>query len=170
MSHKIKNKIDAADICERLVGITPIYLQNFIQRGSYGLRSSVNPGKVRSQRRQFSRDDVFGIGLVWLLFEAGLRGDPMVRILKEITGKVANPNLAAKKLLEERAEYLVIARRPRGPTKIPLEKPAQEISIVGQDSPQSIQDIAAVQIAIPVGSKFRDIEMRMELLFPPQGA
>ena len=64
--------IDSADICERLVGISPIYLQNFVQRNSYGLRASIQPGKVREQRRFFSRDDVFGIALVWLLFESGL--------------------------------------------------------------------------------------------------
>ena len=78
--------IDSADIVERLVGITPLYLQNFVQRGSYGIRASVKPGKVRVQRRLFSRDDVFGIALVWLLFESGLRGDPIARALNDIAG------------------------------------------------------------------------------------
>jgi hypothetical protein len=88
-----------ADICERLVGITPIYLQNFLQRGSYGLHSSVSPGKLRSQRRLFSQDDVYGIALVWLLFEAGLRGDSIARILNVVAGtKKPNANLAAAKL------------------------------------------------------------------------
>src|SRR2546423_1231726 len=71
MSKTINPEIDAADICERLVGITPIYLQNFVQRGSYGLRASVQQGKRREKRRLFSREDVFGIALVWLLFESG---------------------------------------------------------------------------------------------------
>ena len=77
MSTDIMHEIDASDICERLVGITPIHLQNFVSRGAYGLRASVQSGKVRAQRRLFSREDVFGIALVWLLFESGLRGDPM---------------------------------------------------------------------------------------------
>jgi hypothetical protein len=103
MSSAIKPEIDAADICERLVGITPVYLQNFLQRGSYGLRSSVSPGKVRSGRCLFSAEDVYGIALVWLLFESGPRTDPTIRVLKEIVGSDntnANANRTAKKLLE----------------------------------------------------------------------
>ena len=118
MSTTIAPEIDAADICERLVGITPIYLQNFLQRGSYGLRSSVSPGKVRSQRRLFSPDDVYGIALVWLLFESGLRGDPIARILNEVAGtKKANANSAAAKVLAAGSEYLVVSRTARRPSK-----------------------------------------------------
>src|SRR5215472_2567314 len=97
MSSEIVPEIDTADICERLVGITPVYLQNFLQRGSYGLRSSVSPGKVRSQRRLFSPEDVYGVALVWLLFESGLRRDPITRILNDVAGtKKADANKAAK--------------------------------------------------------------------------
>src|SRR5437667_5305048 len=101
MSRKIQPKIDAADITERLVGIAPAYLQNFISRRSYGLRASLKSGKVRAQRRSFSRDDVFGIALVWLLFESGLRSEPLARVLNDICGtKLSDANLAAKKLLK----------------------------------------------------------------------
>src|SRR3989442_236383 len=88
MSSEMQPEIDSAEICERLVGITPIYLQNFVQRGRgrYGLKASAQAGKWRERRRLFSRDDVFGIALVWLLFESGLRSDPIIRILKEIAG------------------------------------------------------------------------------------
>src|SRR4051812_33594912 len=118
MSFALKPLIDAADICERLVGITPVYLQNFLQRGSYGLHSSVSPGKVRSQRRLFSPDDVYGIALVWLLFESGLRGDPIARILKEIAGtKKSDANKAANVLLENDTDYILVLRAPRRPSK-----------------------------------------------------
>ena len=168
MSTQIQPAIDSADICERLVGITPVYLQNFVQRGSYGIRSSVQPGKVRSKRRLFSRDDVFGLALVWLLFESGLRGDPLARILNDITGsKKADANLAAKKLLTSQGDYLLIARKPRGPTKAPLEKPEQSVKSIKQSELTAAVDReqAADLIIIPVGQKFADIRRRMEILF-----
>ena len=161
-------EIDASDICERLVGITPIYLQNFVSRGSYGLRASVKSGKVRAQRRLFSQDDVYGIALVWLLFESGLRGDPMARVLNELAGtKKANANLAAKKLLDQQAEYLLIVREPRGPTKTPLEKPQQTVTVTRQSELLSIlqQYPAADFVIVSVGYKFEDIRKRMEILF-----
>ena len=168
MSKELTHQIDASDICERLVGITPIYLQNFVSRGSYGLRASVKPGKVRAQRRLFSQDDVFGIALVWLLFESGLRGDPIARLLNDLAGtKKANANLAAKKLLEQQAECLLIVREPRGPKKTPLEKPEQSVKVTSQSELLSIlaQHPAADFVVIPVGYKFEDIRKRMEILF-----
>jgi hypothetical protein len=171
MSTDPHSEIDAADITERLVGITPIYLQNFVSRGLYGLRASAKPGKVRAQRRLFNRDDVFGIALVWLLFESGLRSEPLARVLNDIAGtKKANANLAAKKLLQAKSEYLLILRTPRGPTKSPADRPGQETMIISQaDAPQPRPWSLGIELLIPVGHKFRDIERRMELLFPPQG-
>jgi hypothetical protein len=172
MSSQFSTEIDAADVCERLVGITPIYLQNFVSRGSYGLRASVKPGKVRAQRRLFSRDDVFGIALVWLLFECGLRGDPMARILNDIAGtKKANPNLAAKKLIEAKAEYLVITRQSRGPTKTPADKPEQSVRMMNNTELAQLINTHREQqgstdlLVLPVGPKFEDIRKRMEILF-----
>jgi hypothetical protein len=167
----IKPNIDAADICERLVGITPIYLQNFISRGLYGLRASAKPGKIYTLRRLFSRDDVFGIALVWLLFESGLRSEPLLRILNEIAGtKKANANLAAKKLLESGAEYLVITRQPRGPTKVPEDKPGQNVGAIRQGEfaktiEQHQEQGIVTLLVIPVGMKFADVQKRVEILY-----
>jgi hypothetical protein len=161
-------EIDAADISERLVGITPIYLQNFVSRGLYGLRASVKPGKVRAQRRLFSGKDVFGIALVWLLFEAGLRSDPIARVLNEIAGtKKANANLAAKNLLEGESDYLLILRNPRKPTKQPQEKPEQSVRAIrkAELSAEMAQHVSSDVLIIPVGFKFEDVRKRLELLF-----
>jgi hypothetical protein len=161
-------EIDAADVTERLVGITPIYLQNFISRGLYGLRASVKPGKVRAQRRLFSRDDVFGIALVWLLFESGLRSDPIARVLNDIAGtKKANANVAAKKLQESQSAYLLIVRNPRGPTKRPQEKPEQSVKVVhnAELSGEMEQHASSDVLVIPVGFKFGDVRKRLEILF-----
>src|SRR5437016_259941 len=133
VSNKIISEIDASDISERLVGITPIYLQRFIQRGLYSLKASVKSGKVRAQRRSFSRDDVFGIALVWLLFESGLRTDPIIRVLKAIAGTTKpDANLAARKLLDAKHEYLLISRTPRMPSKTIPDEPPQKVQPTGQ--------------------------------------
>jgi hypothetical protein len=171
ISRKQQPEIDAADVAERLVGITPIYLQNFVSRGLHGLHASaVNPRVVR---RLFSRADVFGIALVWLLFESGLRSDAITRILNDLAGtKKVNANRAAQKLLESRAQYVVIARRPRQPTKTPARNPTQDIRMISRSEMRKVrtQNPTGLELVLPVGDKFRDIERRMDLLFPPQGA
>lgn len=164
-------EIDASDIADRLVGITPIYLQNFISRGLHGLRASiVKPSIVR---RLFTRDDVFGIALVWLLCESGLRRAAIDRILNDIARtKKPDANLAARKLLELQAEYLVILCQPRGPTKTHAKDPVQETKIVSRSELRKMraQNPAGVELVVPIGPKFRDIEKRMEILFPSAGA
>ena len=162
--------IDSADICERLVGITPTYLQNFIapHRELFGLTASVQSGKVRKKRRRFSRDDVFGIALVWLLFESGLRTDPIERVLKDVAGtKKGNANIAAKTLLESQADHLLIIRKPRIPTKTPHDRPEQIVKAVRQSDLGSISERHALAdiLVVPVGAKFRDVSKRLELLF-----
>jgi len=174
MSSEITPEIDAADVCERLVGITPIYLQNFLQRGSYGLRSSVSPGKVRSKRRLFSPADVYGIALVWLLFESGLRGDPIARILKDVARtKNVNANKAAEILRSEASDYLLVIRAPRRPSKSIADKPYQQVHFmqkVQMASERALvtflgEDIDRTILVVPVGDKFADIRTRLEILF-----
>lgn len=168
MSRELKPEIAVADICERLVGITPVYLQNFLQRGSYGLRSSVSPGKVRSQRRLFSVEDVYGIALVWELFESGLRGDPIARILNDVAGtKKADANKAAAKLLESENAYVLVFRRARRPSKNISKMPIQRVETVTEEEfakflkrwPHESGQVIAV------GEKFADVRNRLELLF-----
>src|SRR5579872_5251941 len=104
--------IDSGDITERLVGIPPAYLNKFVQQKTYGITASIQPGKLRAQRRLFSRDDVFAIALVWMLFESGLRTEPIRRILNDIAEtKKADAKIAAKKLLSSGADFLVIIRK-----------------------------------------------------------
>src|SRR5688572_16037241 len=113
-------QFETADISERLVGITPRHLNKFVQQGLAGIRPSIQAGKVRAQRRLFSEEDVFGIALIWMLFEAGLRADPIRRIQRQIVNaKKGSANDAAKRLIEQKAEYLLIIRQPRGPSKEP---------------------------------------------------
>jgi hypothetical protein len=179
MSSQITPQIDTADISERLVGITPVHLQNFLQRGSYGLRSSVSPGKVRSQRRLFSPLDVYAIALVWMLFESGLRGDPIARILKDIAGtKKVDANKAAQALLDAEPDYLLVFRTPRRPSKSIPEKPEHRVEMATAESLSMLlfskgpgESDEHVEIGdqsgliIPIGNKFADIQKRLDILF-----
>lgn len=161
-------QFDSADVSERLVGITPTYLNNFVQRGLFGLKASVQSGQVRAKRRLFSREDVFGIALVWLLFESGLRTDPIIRVLKDIARtKTPNANLAAKKLLDSNAEFLLICRQARRPSKIPTERPNQTVQSVPRSQLAELLDEHSEQnvLVIPIGAKFSDIANRIGLLF-----
>ncbi len=169
-SREIVQEIDSADISERLVGITPVYLNNFLQRPLFGLVASVQAGKLREKHRLFSREDVFGIALVWLLFESGLRTEPTIRVLKEIVGSdktTANANRAAKKLLDSKADYLVILRQPRTPTKTPSDKPGQTVRIVSESEIPELfgQHPGAELLLVPIGHKFNDVRKRLEMLF-----
>jgi hypothetical protein len=166
MSNDI-TRFNTADISERLVGITPQYLNNFLQRRLFGLRASVQSGKVRSRRRLFSQGDVFGIALVWQLFESGLRTDPIARVLKDISqSKTANANEAARKLLNSGAEFLLIRRRARKPSKIAAEKPDQvvEATVRLAQLPELIGHSDETFLVIPIGKRFAEITTRINLL------
>jgi len=168
-SSDINAEIDSADVTERLVGITPDYLNNFVQRGTFGLKASIRAGEVRARRRLFSHDDVYGAALVWLLFEAGFRTDPIIRILKDIVGakQQATANLAARKLRDAGVLYLVIVRNARGPSKKIPEMPEQTILLRGESDLRATisENLTGCLGIIPVGSKFQDIARRMEILF-----
>jgi len=166
--------VRSADITERLVGISPIYLNKFLLDKTYGLTASIREGKVRKKRghRLFSREDIFAIALVWILFESGLRTDPIRRVLKDIAGtKKADATIAAKKLLDSSADYLIVIRAPRGPGRQKKEeedKPDQEVRTVTKSALAATfeQRGPASVLAIPVGQKFADVKKRLEILFP----
>lgn len=161
-------EIEVADICERLVGIRPVYLQNLLQRGSYGLHSSVSPGKVRSKRRLFSPEDVYGIALVWELFESGLRGEPIERILNAVAGtKKADANKAAARLLEGKKDYILVFHTPRRPSTAKSKMPEQTVKPVTEAEFNRILNSRTRRggQVIAVGEKFADVRKRLEILF-----
>jgi len=101
---------------EWLVGISSIRLNKFLERKLYGLRPSIKAGIGRGRRRLFSREDVFGIALVWWLFQAGLRSPVIQDVLDNLAGrKHASANTAAAKLEAGPARGLLIQRRQRTP-------------------------------------------------------
>src|SRR5438045_5990790 len=70
----------------RLVGIQPSLLNKFIQRGKYGIEASVQPGKGQGKQRFFGEADLYGIALVYWLFESGLRSETIQYVLNQVCG------------------------------------------------------------------------------------
>jgi hypothetical protein len=157
--------VETSEVTDLLVGITPAYLNTFLQRKLYGIRASVQKGKVRKKRRLFSEADVFGVALVWMLFESGLRTRAIRRILNELAGtKTADARVAAEALRKSAAEYIVIVREPRkpkGPTEPQPEiRTAKKIELAGIVADNATANV----LLIPVGQKFEDVRKRMEVL------
>jgi hypothetical protein len=159
-------EIETGDITERLVGITPLYLNNFLQRKTYGLTASIQPGEVRATRRLFSEEDVYGIALAWMLFECGLRTQAIRRILKKLRGTtMANANKTAALLLQSQAEYIVVMREPRRP------KGATEPEVTVKTATKTeLTDLvtsspSANVLIVPIKAKFDDITKRLQILF-----
>jgi hypothetical protein len=139
-----------------LVGIQPIQLNKFIERKKYGI---VQPGKGRGQERRFSEEDIFGIALVWWLFESGLRSDTIQFVLNQICGGRLNSkaNDAAILLLKGGVERLAVTREPRlAAAKHPqqrtyLHKVAQATQLARETSKESV-------LIIPVGNLFARLQ------------
>ena len=158
--------IETSDITDRLVGITPAYLQTFLQRKLYGIEPSVQAGKVRDKRRLFSEADVFGIALAWMLFESGLRTEPIRRIMNVLAGTTkANARITAEKLLKSGAEYIVVLREPRKPKG--RKEPEPKIYAVKKADVSDLVSAhpAANVLVVPIGAKFADIKKLLELLY-----
>lgn len=113
-SEKLPAVFESTEV-ERLLGISSIRLNNFLERELYGLRPSIRSGRGRGKPRLFSQEDVFGIALAWWLFEAGLRSPVIQAVLDDLTGrKDASANIAAAKLANLPFDGgLLIQRQPR---------------------------------------------------------
>jgi hypothetical protein len=99
----------------KAVGIGPIYLNKLVARKKYGIEPSVSAGEGRGSRRFFTALDVYGIALVWWLFEGGLRSQTIQEVLNQICeGKKESTALeAAFTLHEGDADMIAIKRQPR---------------------------------------------------------
>jgi hypothetical protein len=139
-----------------LVGIQPIQLNKFIERKKYGI---VQAGKGKGTNRRFNEEDVFGIALVWWLFESGLRSETIQFVLNQICGGRLNSkaNDAAKLLLDGGAERLVVTREPRS---APAKQPRQQTQTqnVAQAAQIARETSTASVLIIPVGGLFARLQ------------
>jgi hypothetical protein len=147
-----------------LVGITPIQLNALVARTLYGIRTSISGRGAKV--RLFDEADVYGIALVWVLFESGLRTQQVRTILNDLA-ETRKPNAkhTAQGLLEiPGSEYIVVLREPmRSKAKT---KPQQSVGIAHQYELDDIikKSPTASVLAVPIGARFADIKERMDLL------
>ncbi len=147
-----------------LVGIRPFYLNKFIERKLYGVRPSFETGQVRKVRRKFSADDVYGIGLVWWLYESGLRSKAIKRVLRGIAGtKKSDTNEAARLLRENKTEVLAIVRHRRTAKSLKSDPDqiVQRTNLSGVSQLLREKQTASVSV-IPVGVLFAELSEAME--------
>lgn len=122
----------------------------------------------QSHKKHLSVEDVYGIALVWELFESGLRAEPVEQILNDVARtKKADANKAAAKLLENKTAYLLLFRRSRRPAKSIAKTPIQIVKPVTEEEFATFlrkRPHEGGQV-IAVGEKFADIRKRLEILF-----
>lgn len=142
-----------------LVGIQPVQLNKFIERKKYGI---VQAGRGRGKDRRFSEEDVFGIALVWWLFESGLRSETIQFVLNQICGGRLNSraNNAARILLDGRVETLAVAREPR---TVPAKHPAQKTFLsTAAQALQLVQETSTASVlTVPVGKLLARLQETM---------
>jgi hypothetical protein len=155
---------DVSDI----VGITPIYLNALIQRKLYGISPSISDRHGEMKLRIFSEEDVFGIALVWMLFEAGLRTRTIRDILLELV-EIDDANAAAEHLSRPGRAHLVIIRessKPKSKARPKLRvEPTLTEELIGLVK-ESVQKYPTANILlVPVGAKFAEIEKKIAAMY-----
>lgn len=94
-----------------LVGIPQTYLNLFLQRKLYGITARVFGRRGDKSSRRFDAEQVFGIGLAWMLSKSGLRAEVIRQIFCEIAGtEIASAREAAGVLCNAGLRYLVVLR------------------------------------------------------------
>lgn len=148
-SQKLPTVFESAEV-EWLVGISSIRLNKFLERKRYGLRPSIKAGIGRGRRRLFSLEDVFGVELVWRLFQAGLRSPVIQDVLDKLAGrKHATANMAAAKLEAGIDIGLLIQRHPR--TSANKKLPRAAVALTRRLSEQVDLQKDRTSIYIPTG-------------------
>jgi hypothetical protein len=160
--------LESAEVV-KVVGISPIQLNKFVERRSYGIAPSYRAGKGRGSRRRFREHDVYGVALVWWLFEAGLRKQTIQYVLNKICGhtKSAKASDAAKILSDKETEMLAVKREPRraGDKR---EYPKQEVFLVDWSEANHLVEstVTASVLFIPIADRFEKLRDEMRRLSP----
>ena len=159
---KEKRKFGIMDVA-RLVGIQPTLLNKFIQREKYGIRASVQPGEGQGRQRFFGESDLYGIALVYWLFESGLRSEAIQYVLNQICGgrRGSNANDAASKVPHDTNVMLAITRVPRTGF---LKYPEQEVRFVDALEIAALvgENQVGLIVVIPVGRLYAWLRKQME--------
>lgn len=113
----LPNVYESSHLCVA-IGVSQSFLNRLVERGLHGIKPSLRADVNTGGRRWFSKEDVFGVALVYWLFEAGLRaGSGKARtsviqdVLDQIVGKRnSTANEAAERLSEPVGVLRIIQR------------------------------------------------------------
>lgn len=147
-----------------LTGIAPFYLNKLVERGLYGVTASIKAGKGRGSRRLFSEGDLFGIALVWYLFEAGLRSKTIQLVFNGICGdRRSSASDSALRLRASASELLVIQRRVRTSHARKKAHPEQQVfSADLEDAAGFMKNSSAMAtFVMPVGNMFSQLDSQL---------
>lgn len=155
---------DSNEVCD-LVGISPLLLNKFVERKTYGIQPSVRRGRGRGGRRLFSLDDVLGIALVWWLFESGLRSNVIQTVLDQIShGERGVADQEAKKLIQKKIQVVRIQTHPRREDpNANLKIARQLIFLMAEEKSNILRPICIFQ-EIPVGHLYSILLDKMKKL------
>jgi len=160
-SEELPAVFESTDV-ERLVDISSIRLNKFVEDNLYRLRPSIKAGKGRGSRRLFNREDVFGIALVWWLFEAGLRSNVIRVVLDEISQKKAGANQAAEMLLGKKIQVVRIQVQPRRMHR-GVKMPRYLVFPITEEKSNVVRPVS-IALEIPVGHLYSMLLDKMKKL------
>jgi hypothetical protein len=154
-----------------IVGITPIYLNALVHRKLYGIAASISDQHGEMKIRIFSEEDVFGIALVWMLFESGLRTQSIREILLQVVETdEPDANAAAESLALSGVAHLLIIREPskskKKKTANLLVEPTLIDDLVDLVENAVAEHRTAAILLVPVGARFAEIENKIKRMYP----
>lgn len=159
----------SSDLTE-LIGITPIHLNALVHRSLYGIKASISDRHGEIKVRIFSEEDTFGVALAWMLFEAGLRTEPIRDALNDLLStEEPDVNSAAEFLLDSEADFLVVVREPRK-SKDKAEPQVWIERAMKEDLDEIVSTFLAKHptanvLVVPVGAKFADIRKQIDRIY-----
>jgi hypothetical protein len=157
--------LESTEVAE-VVGVSPIQLNKLVEREQYGVAPSIRSGKGRGSRRLFSEGDVYGVALVWWLFEAGLRSEAIRDVLKHIAraGRKDIASDAALVVLLGKFEMIVIRREPRSAGNARRSHPTQEVLLVDWTAATHLveETVTASVLFIPIAERFSKLKEAMQ--------
>jgi hypothetical protein len=154
----------------RLVGITPIYLNALIARKLYGVAASISDRHGEIKLRIFSEDDVFGIALVWMLFESGLRTQSIREILLQLVQTdEPDASAAAEFIRVSEISHLAIIRARTKAKKSSQHRlkvePTDEEHLDGLLLETVQKYPTATMLVVPVWATFAEVANKIGLMF-----
>ena len=161
--------ISSSDVTA-IVGITPIYLNALVHRKLYGIAASISDRHGEMKIRIFSEEDVFGIALVWTLFESGLRTQSIREILLQLVETdEPDANATAEYLSRSGPAHLVIIRQPskskKKKTANLLVEPTLTDDLVDLVENAVAEHPTATILLVPVGARFAEIENKIKRMY-----